>query len=649
MSSPSFPRPLLLLAGALLLSGCVDRLPSAAEKGPAAPAVPPRLHARLRCDVQVAAGEVRCAPAERAPAGSGAPRAVIFPNGTGQVMASGVSAGYDSVTGIHTLDMDVRNWMTRPLGTTDGVTPHADGVRVFLWWGPYPSEVTLANPDGVGTFTASDQPYFQYDEVIGSGQASAPRPWRFIRPPSVTSFSFGVEVSAEVPYPDGWVEAYPVGAGPLRVGATIALSALVRDASGTVVTGESVAWSSSDASVATVDSAGVLRATGPGVADVFAATAGRPSGSGARFYVTPSAPFASVSGGGSHACALDTGGQAYCWGYQATGRLGVGPVSGTYRVPTAVRHPAGVAFTRIAAGGAHGCALDAAGQAYCWGHNAEGRLGDGTTTTRNQPVAVQHPAGVAFTEVTLGVEHTCALTPGGQAYCWGGNASGQVGDGTTTHRAVPAAVQQPFGVAFATLRAGGHHTCGATAAGTVWCWGNNAYGQLGDSTTTTRTAPVQAKHPGGVALPGLAAGRTHTCGVSFGGQAWCWGRNGSGRLGDNTVTTRTTPVAVQQGALLFASLTGGEHHTCGLTTGGAVHCWGASSNGQVGDGTLATRRTPVAVQLPAGAAFTAVSAGSVFTCAVRGGGQGYCWGDNAYGQAGDSTTVDRPAPVPSWH
>jgi alpha-tubulin suppressor-like RCC1 family protein len=211
------------------------------------------------------------------------------------------------------------------------------------------------------------------------------------------------------------------------------------------------------------------------------------------------------------------------------------------------------------------------------------------------------------------------------------------------------AVLQPAGVAFAVIRAGGFHSCAATAAGQAYCWGRNLQGELGDSTTTSRPAPVAVKQPSGVLLPVLAAGYLHTCGVTSAGQAWCWGRNLSGQLGNNATVNRKFPVQVQQGGALFTGIVAGIDHTCALGSAGALWCWGGNDRNQLGDGTTTGRLTPVAVQQPAGATFTAITAGLVFNCAIRGGGQGYCWGGNYNGQVGDSTQVDHAVPVPTWH
>lgn len=163
----------------------------------------------------------------------------------------------------------------------------------------------------------------------------------------------------------GWVEVG--GEDWVRVGETQAYTATVRDAGGSLVTGDTVVWSIADTTVATVDAAGVVRGVRPGYTAVSASTATRPSGTTAGAYVTPAAPFASITAGFYHTCALDAAGQAYCWGYNVSGRLGVGPTSGPYLIPTAVLHPPGVTFAQLSAGGSHSCALTAAGEAYCWG------------------------------------------------------------------------------------------------------------------------------------------------------------------------------------------------------------------------------------------------------------------------------------------
>ena len=165
----------------------------------------------------------------------------------------------------------------------------------------------------------------------------------------------------------------------------------------------------------------------------------------------------------------------------------------TRSTPRLVAAPTGVRFAALSAGVLQNCGLTAAGAAYCWGSNLFGQVGDRTKTTRSTPALVAAPAGVSFAAVSAGGGHTCGITAAGAAYCWGRNSSGDLGDGTTTDRLSPALVAAPAGVSFTAVSAGGDHTCGVTAAGAVYCWGSNSRGQLGDGTTTERLTPVRVQ------------------------------------------------------------------------------------------------------------------------------------------------------------
>src|SRR5664280_898362 len=252
-----------------------------------------------------------------------------------------------------------------------------------------------------------------------------------------------------------------------------------------------------------------------------------------------------------------------------------------------------LAPVQIATGDGHTCALAPSGQAYCWGQNTNGQLGDNTTTDRSTPVAVQQGA-VIFTSIAAGYQRTCGLTSAGQTHCWGYNGNAQLGDNTTTNRLTPVAVQQGA-VTFTSITAGGWHTCGLTSEGAAYCWGYNGYGQVGDNATTQRSTPV-AVQQGAVTFTSITASSYYTCGLTSAGAAWCWGANWYGQLGDNSTTQRSTPVAVQQGAVTFTSITASSYYTCGLTSAGAAWCWGANWYGQLGDNSTTQRSTPVAVQ-----------------------------------------------------
>ena len=253
--------------------------------------------------------------------------------------------------------------------------------------------------------------------------------------------------------------------------------------------------------------------------------------------------FASISAGHQHTCGLDGSGQAWCWGANANGQLGNNG-SAHEKTPVAVQHPSGVTFTSISAAEKHTCALDTGGQAWCWGYGGDGAMGGGFSLGDSVPVQVTHPSGVTFTSIATEYRHTCALTSAGQAYCWGRNGNGQLGDNTLTHRYTPVAVQQPSGVTFASVSTGWSHTCAETGGGQAYCWGLNSRGQLGDASWTQRKTPAAVSQPSGVSLGLVTTGGYFTCGIDGVGQSWCWGRNDYSQLGDGGTTDSNVPVAV---------------------------------------------------------------------------------------------------------
>ena len=210
---------------------------------------------------------------------------------------------------------------------------------------------------------------------------------------------------------------------------------------------------------------------------------------------------------------------------------------------------AGKTVTAVEAGHLHTCAV-ADGKAYCWGNNEYGQLGDNTTTNSKVPVAVDTTGellGKTVTAITAGQEQTCALAAG-KAYCWGSNTNGQLGNDSTTSSKVPVPVDTSGELASKTvtaITAGSHHTC-AVAAGAAYCWGSNTNGQLGGTGATSSKVPAPGYTSGELAsktVTAITAGSHHTCAVAAGG-AYCWGPNGDGQLGDNTLSDSPLPVAV---------------------------------------------------------------------------------------------------------
>jgi alpha-tubulin suppressor-like RCC1 family protein len=296
--------------------------------------------------------------------------------------------------------------------------------------------------------------------------------------------------------------------------------------------------------------------------------------------------------GVSHTCGLTPDGSVDCWGKGMAG-LTTG----------------GLTFRVLAGGGdGHLCGLATDGANYCWGSNTFGQLGDSTTVDRTSPVRVRMPSTLtpSFDRLAEGSAHTCGATSGRQSrvFCWGKNESGQIGDGTTTNRLIPTAINvMSSTIQYTAL--GPRHTCALTLAGAVHCWGGNESGQLGDGSTTNRAVPggnVTANN--GFAAYGVVAGGAHTCafGVYVGGTGQpttlCWGSNEFGQLGDGTQTNRAAPVTVVGGPSVFDALVAGTRHTCGRTPEGEVFCWGYNGLGALGNGTTTNSSTPVPVRAP---------------------------------------------------
>ncbi len=309
--------------------------------------------------------------------------------------------------------------------------------------------------------------------------------------------------------------------------------------------------------------------------------------------------------------------------------------------PSTTTPPGNITPPQIAAGESHTCALTSMGAVKCWGSNAYGLLGDGTTTNRSTPVQVSGlTSGVV--QITVGSTHSCALMVTGVVRCWGWNSAGQLGDGTTTNRSTPVQVSGlPSGVT--QIAAGSSYSCALLATGSARCWGYNGTGGLGDGTTTDRLTPVQVSGLAATAAQLSAATSRFTCALLVGGDVKCWGWNPSGQLGDGTTTDRLTPVQVAGLTAGVQQISTGAFHSC-VVVASAVKCWGNNSRGQLGTGNLGHGFTPLQVPgLTSGA--QQVSAGGGHTCALLVAGLLKCWGENLKGQLGDGTTTDRLTPV----
>lgn len=317
--------------------------------------------------------------------------------------------------------------------------------------------------------------------------------------------------------------------------------------------------------------------------------------------------FQSVSAG-FHSCGLTAEGAAYCWGENVFGALGDSTNTDS-NVPVAVW--GGLTLDSLSAGYFHSCGVTTDGAAYCWGENVlvvvDTTRADSTppaedTTLANSNVPVPVSGGLTFQSVSAGDNHSCGVTTTGNAYCWGLNKAGALGDSTTEYGYEPVAVLVSSGLEFRSVSAGSEHSCGVATAGAAYCWGFNDHGQLGNGTNTDTNVPVAVSVSSGLEFQSVSAGGGHSCGVTRTGEAYCWGRNIVGQLGDGTNTDSNVPVAVS-GEHAFQSVSAGQgsprSHSCGVTrVVGDAYCWGDNFFGALGDGTTTNSRVPVRVDSP---------------------------------------------------
>jgi alpha-tubulin suppressor-like RCC1 family protein len=361
---------------------------------------------------------------------------------------------------------------------------------------------------------------------------------------------------------------------------------------------------------------------------------------------TAALAFAGMTAGWDFSCGVTTDNHAYCWGRNDRGQLGDGSTTDRLRpVPVA----GGLRFRQLSAGSLGTCGVTTDFRAYCWGLNQEGELGDGTTTQHLIPVAVA--GGHKFSQVEINFGHTCGLSyPDNKAYCWGDNDEGELGVGTNTgpefglfgaFSSKPVAVLG--GLTFRRVTAGYYHSCGVTTSNKIYCWGLNKDGQLGDGTEVYRRKTPQLV-TGGLAFSFVDAGSNYTCGVTTGTRAYCWGYGKEGQRGDGGVTERVRAPRAVFGNHPFTRVSAAYRHTCAVTSSNQAWCWGINANGQLGDGTTSNHLTPHLVA--GGLAFNQVSAGLLHTCGRTTSAVGYCWGWGFRGQLGNGSTSVSTTPAP---
>ena len=392
---------------------------------------------------------------------------------------------------------------------------------------------------------------------------------------------------------------------------------------------------------------------------------------------------------GGSICAILDDNSLKCWGYNVNGQLGIGngnndvcylwnAQTGTTdiavackKTPTEVNLGDGRTAKEVIMYGGNTCAILDNNSLKCWGDNGNGQLGDGSTTNRSSPVAVNLGDGRTAKEVILDSGNTCAILDDNSLKCWGDNGNGQLGDGSTTNRSSPVAVNLGDGrTAKEVIAGGGYYYCAILDDNSLKCWGGNQYGQLGDGSTTNRSSPVAVNLGDGRTAKEVIMGGGYTCAILDDNSLKCWGQNEYGELGigsgSNAVCTfndtnyhcKKTPTAVNLGDGRTAKeVIMDGNRTCAILDDDSLKCWGDNQNGGLGIGTGGNdncgthgtthdcKQTPTAVNLGDGRTAKEIIMYGDKNCAILDDDSLKCWGSNSYGQVGDGSTTNRSSPV----
>jgi uncharacterized protein YjdB len=429
----------------------------------------------------------------------------------------------------------------------------------------------------------------------------------------------------------------------------VQLQATLRDAQSNTLSGRTIRWASSNPAVATVDSvSGILTGIDRGTVTVTATSEGK-SGTATRVVVIK---YRSISAGTEHACDIASGGIVWCWGRNGTQlRVGMTDNSPESFSNVPLRLNTNVRFAQVSTFGTTTCGIARDGKAYCWGYNGWGNLGNGSSVSSATPVAVS--GGLTFKQVSVGGQHVCAVATDSRVYCWGFNQNSEFGNNNATSSNVP--VLAAGGMTFASISGGNDVTCGVTTAGAGWCWGHNGNGQLGDGKTLTNGntyTRTPSEIVGGLTFRSVLASQSYACGLTTGGQGYCWGSGGN-RFGSGFSAETSTPRAIP--GFSWKQIAPGSRQACGITTADEIYCWGANGSGQLGtaigsNGSTTPVRAGGTIKGAEVSAANIATGSAAYTCAIS---QdrltSWCWGRNDYGQLGNGATsaADASNPNPS--
>lgn len=352
-----------------------------------------------------------------------------------------------------------------------------------------------------------------------------------------------------------------------------------------------------------------------------------------------------ISCGHHHAAAIKTDGTLWLWGGNYSGELGNNQGYGDVSSP-AQTITAGSTWSKVACGYSHTVALKTDGTLWTWGANYSGQLGNDTTTSVSSPIQTI-TGGTNWTSITAGFDHTAAIKSDGTLWVWGDNLQGQLGDDTANNASSP--IQTiTFGTTWSSVSAGENFTIARKTDSTFWAWGRNSSGQLGDNTQVSKSSPVQTISYGTNWTSNIDAGKYYSAGVKSDGTLWLWGRNYLSQLGNNEpgdLTRRSSPVQDITYSSNWSSLASNGFSSMGLKSDGTLWLWGGNFNGELGIDLSGGYFSSPVQTIAGGTDWNFIAGGYGHNSAIKTDGTLWLWGGNSYGQLGDNTDTDKSSPV----
>jgi alpha-tubulin suppressor-like RCC1 family protein len=339
------------------------------------------------------------------------------------------------------------------------------------------------------------------------------------------------------------------------------------------------------------------------------------------------------------------GDQLWGWGVGSNGRLGNTQL--TSRSTPVTTFAGGTDWKQVSSGGFHTAAVKTDGTLWTWGFGTSGQLGDATLTNKSTPVTT-FAGGNNWKQVSSGSQHTAAIKTDGTLWIWGNGSFGQLGNTQSTNRSTPVTTFAG-GTNWKQVSSGDRHTAAIKTDGTLWTWGNESYGRLGNAVATGNISTPVTTFAGGTNWKQVSAGGFHTAAIKTDGTLWIWGRGANGRLGNaQRIAARSTPVTTFAGGTNWKQVSAGNAHTAAIKTDGTLWIWGSGSNGRLGNASITTTISTPVTTFAGGTNWKQVSAGGSYTAAIKTDGTLWIWGNGNSGRLGNAQVTARSTPVTTF-